>query len=395
MFMRYKPSAWITSHPDYPGRRPVLVPASFRDSDPEDEKDDGHDTFDAHQYFGIPPGAPVCLGSLKDPLPGKKPEYPYAKLVKLAIYSSPRGKLTSSEIYAALSDRFSWFRERGISKKCIGKVLSQRPVFVKVHSGSNDPFIGWYWTVDLSQPDRKKCPQGHSREKNSDLLEHRTSEPSISVGYLSSSLPTTPLHYSSRPSSLKEQIGPCSRNGFKHGVDSKPITGCLDDQAKAPVAPFSGSQYLHNRMLTSQRRSGNDSQLPEGDQHHLKEDLKLDKRKEPDQSSDSEHQQNESYDKSNAAFADHRYRLSFLLDTTPAGEVYFPAATERISARDSSVASTKAILDSTSNPGDNKENEIHHPPGAVTCGKRKAAISDHGFDLEFREGGSLLASTAA
>ncbi|KAL5528942.1 hypothetical protein ACEPAG_4916 [Sanghuangporus baumii] len=381
--------------PNYTGRRPVLVPASFRDSDPEDEKDDGHDTFDAHQYFGIPPGAPVCLGSLKDPLPGRKPEYPYAKLVKLAIYSSPRGKLTSSEIYAALSDRFSWFRERGLSKKCIGKVLSQRPVFVKVHSGRNDPFIGWYWTIDLSQSDRKKCPQGHSRENNSDLLEHRTSEPRNSIGYLSNSLPTTPLRHSSRSSNLKEQIARCSGNGTKHGVDSKPITGCLDDQAKALVAPFSGSQHLCNRMLTSQREREDGSQLPERDQHFLKEDLKLDKRKEPDQSSDSEHQQNESYDKFNSVFADHRCRLSFLLNSAPAGEVYFPVSTERILARDSSVASTKAILDSTSNPNNNKENEIHRSPGAVASEKRKAPIPDHEFDLEFRERGSLLASTAA
>ncbi|OCB89635.1 winged helix DNA-binding domain-containing protein [Sanghuangporus baumii] len=373
--MRYKPSAWITSHPDYPGRRPVLVPASFHNTDTEDEKDDGRDTFDAHRYFGIPPGTPVCLGSLKDPPPGKKPDYPYAMLVKLAIYSSSRGKLTSSEIYAALSDRFSWFRERGISKKCIGKVLSQGPIFVKVHSGSNDPFIGWYWTVDLSQSDCKKCLREYSREKNSDRLEHPTSEPHISNGYLSSSLPTTPLHQSSRSSSLKEQIEPCSGNGFKHGVDSKPITGRLDDQAQALVAPSSGSQYLYNRMLTIRHRSGNDLLSPEGERHLLKKDLKLDKRKEPDQS--LEHQQNESHDRSNAVFADHRCRISFLLNSASAGEMYSPASTKGMSDRDSSIASTKATLGSTSNPDDNKENEIHHPPGTVAGEKRKTPVSYH------------------
>ena len=62
--------------------------------------------------LGCPPGAPVGLRALADPPPGEKPNYPLPTLIKLAIYDSPRGRLTLQEIYQALEDRFEWFRQR-------------------------------------------------------------------------------------------------------------------------------------------------------------------------------------------------------------------------------------------------------------------------------------------
>lgn len=88
---------------------PALVPASFQDSD-EEEEPEGKKPFDIHQYFGLSPETPICLDSLKEPDPGQKPPYTYATLVKLAIWSSPQRKLTLSGIYEALERRFPWFR---------------------------------------------------------------------------------------------------------------------------------------------------------------------------------------------------------------------------------------------------------------------------------------------
>jgi hypothetical protein len=62
--------------------------------------------------LGCPPGAPVGLRALADPPPGEKPNYPLPTLIKLAIYDSPRSRLTLQEIYQALEDRFDWFRQR-------------------------------------------------------------------------------------------------------------------------------------------------------------------------------------------------------------------------------------------------------------------------------------------
>jgi hypothetical protein len=70
---------------------------------------------DAGDYLrnqlNLPPGTNVSLWSLPDPEGGEKPTIPLPMLVKLAIYGSPKRRLTLQEIYAELSNRFQWFRE--------------------------------------------------------------------------------------------------------------------------------------------------------------------------------------------------------------------------------------------------------------------------------------------
>lgn len=70
------------------------------------------ETVHLRALLGCPPGAPVGLDALADPPPGEKPNYPLPTLIKLAIYGSPRRRLTLQEIYQALEDRFEWFRQR-------------------------------------------------------------------------------------------------------------------------------------------------------------------------------------------------------------------------------------------------------------------------------------------
>ena len=53
---------------------------------------------------------PINLDVLDDPPAGEKPNYPYPTLIKLAIYGSPRKRLTLQEIYQALEGRFAWFK---------------------------------------------------------------------------------------------------------------------------------------------------------------------------------------------------------------------------------------------------------------------------------------------
>lgn len=70
------------------------------------------ETVHLRALLGCPPGAPVGLDALADPPPGEKPNYPLPTLIKLAIYGSPKRRLTLQEIYQALEDRFEWFRQR-------------------------------------------------------------------------------------------------------------------------------------------------------------------------------------------------------------------------------------------------------------------------------------------
>ncbi len=94
------------------------------------------ETVHLRALLGCPPGAPVGLNALADPPPGEKPNYPLPTLIKLAIYGSPRRRLTLQEIYQALEDRFEWFRER--TDELSWKVRVQRFLFL--------PF--WFWRKD-------------------------------------------------------------------------------------------------------------------------------------------------------------------------------------------------------------------------------------------------------
>lgn len=66
----------------------------------------------------------VGLHALSDGMPGQKPPYTYAIIVRCAILGSPRQRLTLSEIYLAMITRFPWFKTAGQSwKVCLsGKI---------------------------------------------------------------------------------------------------------------------------------------------------------------------------------------------------------------------------------------------------------------------------------
>jgi hypothetical protein len=70
---------------------------------------------DAGEYLrgqlNLPSTATVNLWCLPDPPGGGKPSIPLPMLIKLAIYGSPKKRLTLQEIYGELAQRFTWFRE--------------------------------------------------------------------------------------------------------------------------------------------------------------------------------------------------------------------------------------------------------------------------------------------
>jgi hypothetical protein len=76
---------------------------------------------------GVHPGAQIMQGgviytpdsndlglhSLSDGPPGEKPPYPYPTIIRCAILGSPRQRLTLSEIYIAMENRYPWFKTAG------------------------------------------------------------------------------------------------------------------------------------------------------------------------------------------------------------------------------------------------------------------------------------------
>ena len=84
---------------------------------------------------------PINLDVLDDPPVGKKPNYPYPTLIKLAIYGSPRKRLTLQEIYQALKGRFAQFKNStgAAWKVCLAPVFVHL-VTIRITTDITDAF---------------------------------------------------------------------------------------------------------------------------------------------------------------------------------------------------------------------------------------------------------------
>lgn len=101
----------------------------------------------------------------------EKPPYSYIALIVMAIQSSPIKRLTLSEIYTFLQQRFPFFRGSYTGwKNSVRHNLSLNECFIKLPKGLGRPGKGHYWTVDpnsqlmFEEGSYRRRPRGFRRK---------------------------------------------------------------------------------------------------------------------------------------------------------------------------------------------------------------------------------------
>ncbi|KAJ8660227.1 hypothetical protein O0I10_004087 [Lichtheimia ornata] len=99
-----------------------------------------------------------------------KPPYSYATLIRYAIQSSPDKKLTLSQIYQWVLERYPYYNTAGAGwKNSIRHNLSLNKSFVRVPRPVNEPGKGSYWTVDYAASEtERRSTRGKTRSSRSD-----------------------------------------------------------------------------------------------------------------------------------------------------------------------------------------------------------------------------------
>ncbi|PVU94932.1 hypothetical protein BB561_002174 [Smittium simulii] len=101
---------------------------------------------------------------------GKLP-YSYATLITYAILHHPQKKMTLSEIYTWLLEKFPHFKSSGSGwKNSIRHNLSLNKTFVRIPRPVNQPGKGAYWAVDLSVLSESIYLKSRNRRINAESL---------------------------------------------------------------------------------------------------------------------------------------------------------------------------------------------------------------------------------
>lgn len=220
------------------------------------------------RQLSLPSGQPVSLAALDDPLPGQKPSQSLPILVKLAIYGSPKKRLTLQEIYQAIEQRFEWYRDPGnkswkVCDSTLGKKisfidlgtmiqnsirhnLSLNKVFRNTHRSITEPGKGAYWELDISEGEgykreRKRRKQNRARrgeEAEEDQVADDDCDSSRSSNTGSPSAEEFIHGYPAGPSSSSASASNASR-----AHRTRPVTRRMSPypQGTPQMLPFAGS----------------------------------------------------------------------------------------------------------------------------------------------------------
>lgn len=195
----------------------------------------------------------------------EKPPYSYIALIVMAIQNSPSKRLTLSEIYTFLQQRFPFFRGPYQGwKNSVRHNLSLNECFIKLPKGLGRPGKGHYWTIDpaselmFEEGSFRRRPRGFRRKCQALRPQfHHTA--SFFNNPANSVLPTS-QHYDSIPNcssqsqdyqtgySMSQQVHYPS-NGYDYPTPGSMYQSCAADREPPAWGSFpSDSPYMKQSL---------------------------------------------------------------------------------------------------------------------------------------------------
>ncbi|KAJ8523282.1 hypothetical protein ONZ45_g254 [Pleurotus djamor] len=160
-------------NPDYSdshSRRPLTNDCSDDESSvctelPEDEAGTSYYTRTrASERHETHPDCPNTLDCLQNT--DGRPPHTLPVILRCAILGSPDCRLTIREIYAAMENKYPYYRTAGPTwKQSVRHHLSLNRLFERQARPVTDPGFGSYWVVNLDAPPGTKRPRKRGRPK--------------------------------------------------------------------------------------------------------------------------------------------------------------------------------------------------------------------------------------
>ncbi|KAF8226283.1 hypothetical protein L208DRAFT_1407259 [Tricholoma matsutake] len=123
-----------------------------------------------HEFHLDCPDSLACLSDTDG-----RPQHTLPVILRCAILGSPQKRLTIREIYAAMEEKYSYYKTAGSTwKQSVRHHLSLNRLFERQPRPVTDPGFGSYWTVNLAAPPGTKRPRkrGRPNKDAADTLSH-------------------------------------------------------------------------------------------------------------------------------------------------------------------------------------------------------------------------------
>ncbi|KAH8120063.1 hypothetical protein DFH11DRAFT_1739312 [Phellopilus nigrolimitatus] len=251
------------------GKSPITTPSSTasRGSSPDMQNIDP--AISRPESSSHPPheNCPDSLNCLPDT--DGRPQHTLPIILRCAILGSAKQRLTIRDIYAAMENKYSYYKTAGPAwKQSVRHHLSLNRLFERQAKPVTEPGFGSYWTVNLDAPPGTKRPRKRGRQtKNTvaapcDLQPTRRGRPKkcASDGFeYEPSLGIPPITTMSIPATTYS-----SQQYRLHAVPHLPPVHGQDEDDEVFDALDSQEQFMDGRsLITSDDADETDDETPE------------------------------------------------------------------------------------------------------------------------------------